>query len=421
MESDIEMRIKVALSKVFSTLAKDYKILKLIFIITASFLIYNVFFDFLIVKPTYRSDGKRNIGLEDFPEITICPKEPINLSAANINGYHDFETYFTGYYDGNDSITFSWAGNKSENIHTVSSELSNLQSIENCYLPTAYGENNIWYENNNTYNDEPLEFIPIKVLYPNHLCCKVVPPALSEHSPIAEMQFASSGSFKIFLADKTTYSYFDQNKDIMLGHNLVSGPKHKGQFTYKVNIMEEERLESDTENPCINYKTNGEYAECIEDEMVRQNSYYLNCTPPWMTKKEELWCKGRHEIDENMGMKYYTQLIGKIVASEASTGKCFEPCKIKRYQVKKIGSKQRRDDLRGLTIYFGNKVKTTKSKLTITTRTLFSKIGGFIGVNRSFLWLIIMFLSTVGTLVSKLKLYNSKHRKEDIQYCSPQN
>ena len=94
VESDMEMRIKVALSKVFSTLAKDYKILKLIFIITASFLIYNVFFDFLIVKPTYRSDGKRNIGLEDFPEITICPKEPINLSAANINGYHDFETYY---------------------------------------------------------------------------------------------------------------------------------------------------------------------------------------------------------------------------------------------------------------------------------------------------------------------------------------
>ena len=135
--------------------------------------------------------------------------------------------------------------------------------------------------------------------------------------------------------------------------------------------------------------------------MVRQNSYYLNCTPPWMTKNEALWCKGRNEMEEDLGIKYFHNLW-KIVTSEASSGKCLEPCKIKRYQVKKIGSKHRRDDLKGLSIFFGNKVKTTRSKLTIGTKTLFSKIGGFIGVNRSFLWLIIMLLSCLGTLVSKL-------------------
>ena len=135
--------------------------------------------------------------------------------------------------------------------------------------------------------------------------------------------------------------------------------------------MEEERLESDTDNPCIDYKTNGEYAQCIEDEMVRQYSFYLNCTPPWMTNNEALWCKGRNEMDENLGFKYLAH-VWKIVTSEASSGKCPEPCKIKRYQVKKIGSKHRRDDLRGLSIFFGKKVKTTKSKLTIGTKTLFS-------------------------------------------------
>ena len=110
----------------------------------------------------------------------------------------------------------------------------------------------------------------------------------------------------------------------------------------------------------------------------------------------------------------------KCPSSEKSAEKCvlrksnFHQI-LPRYQVKKIGSKHRRDDLKGLSIFFGKRVKTTKSKLTITTKTLFSKIGGFIGVNRSFLWLIILFLSTVGTLVSKVKLYNSKHHK-DIQH-----
>ena len=412
MESDIEMRSKVALfSKVYSILSEDYKIIKLIFIISASCMIFSLFYDFLIVKPTYTSLGKRNISVEDFPVITLCPQQPINMSAANLNGYLDFNTYFLGLYGGNDSIwTLSWAGNKSEDVHTVSEELSNLKSIQNCQLPTD--ENSIFYENNNTFNDEPIQFTPTKALYPNHMCCKLVIPSLSKTSAIAGMQFAAKGSFEIFLSDQPTYSYFDQNKNIMMGHNLVSGPK--GLFTYKVYIMEEERLESDTENPCIDYKTNGEYAQCIEDEMVRQNSYYLNCTPPWLTRNEELWCKGRNEVDENTGIEY-TEFLGKIMASEASTGKCYEPCKTKRYQVKKVGSKQRKDDLKGMNIYFGKKVKTNKSKLTIRTITLFSKIGGFIGVNRSFLWLIIMFMSTVGTLVSKLKLYNIKHHK-DIQY-----
>ena len=154
-----------------------------------------------------------------------------------LNGYLDLDEYFSGLYDGNDSSwTFSWAGNKSENVHAVSEELSNLMLLQNCELPTDAYENFISYENNNNLNDEPLQFQPTKALYPNHMCCKVVPPALSKHSPIAGMEFASSGSFKVSLADQLTFSYFDQNKDTMLGHNLMSGPKSKRQFTYKVRL-----------------------------------------------------------------------------------------------------------------------------------------------------------------------------------------
>ena len=76
------------------------------------------------------------------------------MSAVNLNGYYDLDAYFLGLLNGNDSISiFSWAGNKSEDVHTVSEELSNLKLIQNCQLPTDNFKNSIFYESDNTYND----------------------------------------------------------------------------------------------------------------------------------------------------------------------------------------------------------------------------------------------------------------------------
>ena len=86
----------MTLFKLYSILKEDYKILKLIFFITASFLIIDLFYEFLVAKPTYTSVGKRDINVEDFPEITLCPEKPINLNAANSNGYLDLDTVLTG-------------------------------------------------------------------------------------------------------------------------------------------------------------------------------------------------------------------------------------------------------------------------------------------------------------------------------------
>ena len=72
---------------------------------------------------------------------------------------------------------------------------------------------------------------------------------------------------------------------------IVSG--EEGEYViYKVQIWEDDKLVDDPVYPCIDYTIQGEYAECIEKEMLRKNSESLNCTPPWMTENEDLWCKG---------------------------------------------------------------------------------------------------------------------------------
>merc|ERR1711884_622560 len=95
-----EMINTVTNFKLYSILAKDYKVLKLIFISLTLYLIFDLFYDFLVVKPTYTSLGKRNVSIEGFPDITLCPEQVINISAAKSNGYLDLDEYFSGLYDG---------------------------------------------------------------------------------------------------------------------------------------------------------------------------------------------------------------------------------------------------------------------------------------------------------------------------------
>ena len=55
-------------------LGKDYRFLKLIFTILASCLIIDLFYSYFVLKPTYTSNEKRKMCVDDFPEIILCPQ-----------------------------------------------------------------------------------------------------------------------------------------------------------------------------------------------------------------------------------------------------------------------------------------------------------------------------------------------------------
>ena len=167
--------------------------------------------------------------------------------------------------------------------------------------------------------------------------------------------------------------------------------------------MEEENLEKDPKYPCIDYKISREYAKCVENEMVRQNSQYLNCTPPWMTDNEDLWCNGTYEWNTTDNGYNYYNFLGDISASEANYGKCLVPCRVKRYQAKEIGIRESTDNNRGFIIRFESQIDITKSSWTIDVKTLLSNIGGFIGISKNFLWLIILLISSVGIFISHVE------------------
>ena len=68
---------------------------------------------------------------------------------------------------------------------------------------------------------------------------------------------------------------------------------------------------------------------------------------------------------------------------------------------------------------FYEDVKRTQSSYTMDGWTLISKIGGYIGVNKNFLWLIVFSISSAGVLMSKFKTYKNFKTKTQLNEDIP--
>ena len=86
------------------------------------------------------------------------------------------------------------------------------------------------------------------------------------------------------------------------------------------------------------------------------------------------------------------------------------PCQKTNFFIKDIGFKK---DLvfSGVFIQFDNVVEKTVSELQFTAKTLVTRFGGFIGLSKNLLWLIILLVSSMGFLSTRVKEENRKRNK----------
>ena len=298
----------------------------------------------------------------------------------------------------------TWSGNASEEVRKVYEEISVLKSVKDC----PFGDESIfWFKNDDKWIQEFVSFKLSKALFPFHTCCKVINPQNNtQNNPINGLQISFSvknkpfESLKVFMADQLTSSFYDLHKRYVLDDDLVSSSN--GIMNYKVKVLEIENLQGDPENLCINYMSKDVYGKCLETEILKQNSKFLNCSPPWMTDKEDHWCKGNYQFESYESYSNYLAFLNEIGISDMDPGKCLVPCKTRRFQSEEIGIKM--GDNQGLNIDFEKVVEITKSEYQIGTQTLISRIGGFIVISKNFLWLIILSISTFGLLMSKLNI-----------------
>ena len=154
-------------------------------------------------------------------------------------------------------------------------------------------------------------------------------------------------------------------------------------------------MENDPQYPCNVYEENGDYHKCLENDFVEQNLLLLNCTPPWMTENEELWCREKRTFGSKDNKTMFDNFIHSLSFGSA-VSKCPVPCLAAEYQVKNIGFVQ--GEKTSFVINFDNTVKKTITGPQVTALSLVSKFGGIIGLGKNLLWIIILFWSSLKML-----------------------
>ena len=155
------MRTTDCLIKCYTEMLKDFRILKFLFIIIASYLIFEELYNFAVVKPSYTSTLKRKLSTEDFPEMIVCPEPSIDVNEVASKGYQGVKEYFMGFEDFGMPL-MGWSGNKSANASKVIEDISTLKTAEDCY-PRTPSLSNIWSIDNMDF--ELIQFSLTKALY----------------------------------------------------------------------------------------------------------------------------------------------------------------------------------------------------------------------------------------------------------------
>ena len=285
---------------------KDYKILKISFMVLTSYLLIDEMRNFLVTKPTFTSVTQTKIKPDSFPNILICPEQAFDLNSLHSFGYRLSFYYGLGSISG-DSLVTGWLGNQTEkNTTEVADKISSLKSLKDC--PEIFGR----FKINGKFRLKTTKLILelTRVLYPNGRCCRVIKPKEAEKNILSYMYLYVEYSnftnyttgFNLFLSDHKSASLIQPPKFVIDGPQFNTNSKQTGYKKYRIKLLEEIHLEEDPHFPCRNYEYDGEYNQCLEEEYTRQSLEVLNCTPPWMTDDQDIWCKqnvkGSSELSE---------------------------------------------------------------------------------------------------------------------------
>ena len=96
--------------------------------------------------------------------------------------------------------------------------------------------------------------------------------------------------FKIFLSNRESASFFNQLNFNIEGSPLEAAADPPGYNLYILKLAEKFHIEKDPLYKCKDYSHYGDYDACLEKMYILQTRDIMNCTPPWLTDKQDVWC-----------------------------------------------------------------------------------------------------------------------------------
>ena len=322
------MRLMYLVRKCWNYVGKEYRIFNLCFAIFTSYLLIDELKLYFISKPTFTSIVQTKLKPEHFPNILICSYPSYDLEQLQSIGYEHSYDYSSGLSEEGDLI--GWRGNNSEDhIADITHNLSVIRTLQDCPQIKAK------FEQKGIMVKKKLSSKLSRAVYPNGRCCRVIIPEIAKSSIVHRLYFRiyinkyknqDVSGFKMILSEPRSSSIFRQHEFSVDGDRLTAPRKAVGYQEYKVKIKEEFHLKDDPNFICDNYNNVGQYDRCLEQEFVEQSLQILNCTPPWMTDNQTVWCHHAINVEEEISSKA-NFLFEHVIYGKAEDGKCKSSCK----------------------------------------------------------------------------------------------
>ena len=237
-------------------------------------------------------------GPENYPDITICPFPSFNNDELRKSGYYNSFEYSRGQMWPTVGRV-GWSGNTT--AMDVIERVSTLKTEADC--PIAW----LKLINGAHQSNKYAKFKLTSMVHPIGKCCKVLPPEEGINSTLGgigirvhlqnSVKFVEG--FKLFLSNREESNDFHIKSFNMQHDQLKTLKSELGYVLYDLEVHENLYLENNGNYQCQYYKP-GDYNFCLNKEYLKQQLSILNCTPPWLTSRQDLWCQNLMKLNKSV-------------------------------------------------------------------------------------------------------------------------
>ena len=186
--------------------------------------------------------------------------------------------------------------------------------------------------------------------------------------------------------DKTNSPNLFVNLMDLVGDTIYVGLEHS-VYTWQARISRSEHVEADPLFDCAVYTKHSSYDKCIRKELEELFIQELGCLPPMLSENLTCTCDRKFNLSLNRSNN-----IASLFWNLGLRDSCRTPCTKSKYTTRFLDEVP--SDSRGLDIVFDNTVDITRARFSIDIYTFLTKSGGFIGVGRTLLWILVSLLGT---------------------------
>ena len=370
-------------------------ILKILCLAISLILIGQLLHIFVEERPTTTTNLEEELEISDLPEVVACMDPGFNNSTLTKYGYN-INYYWKGISVRNREKFVGWNGDKHYNksSHEILEEVLLFPKKSHGLLRYAK-----YFQGVDDSKDAKVTF---RMLISPLGRCMVISPPSQENSghfkpDTLRMVFSnaivdhlkfSSAKLRVFFMDNVNSPKYNPDNMEMVGDQIEIGPG-KNTFSFRTRISRSEHVKGDPLFDCTIYTEDNSFEDCIKKFSKETFEKEIGCQPPPFADDIHNICNQKFNFSP-----YETCVIEKRMDHIVSTNlrsNCQVPCTKTTYTTRLKSKTPFYSGIR-IIIMFDQKVDVARSRFSINSLTLLTRLGGLIGVGRTLLWILVSLL-----------------------------